>query len=255
MTKIDRTQIWSSGGGVQSNAIAALIITGGLPKPDLAVIVDTERERSTTWDYMDRFTSPALAEVGVDLVRVSKSDFATKDLYGGKDMDTVLIPAFTTESGEVGKLPTYCSNEWKREVMRRWATKQGVIAATVWMGITIDEKRRVKQPIGKWQNYYPLIEKRMTRGDCIALVKRMGWPEPPRSACWMCPNQRHDEWRWQQQHAPSDHGKAIRFERQIQQRDDCLWLTDTGQPLADADLSTPDDLFAAPNCDSGVCFV
>ncbi|WP_259474093.1 hypothetical protein, partial [Pseudomonas syringae] len=50
MTK--RTQIWSSGGGTQSSAIAALICQGEL-SPDLSIIVDTEREMSTTWDYMD----------------------------------------------------------------------------------------------------------------------------------------------------------------------------------------------------------
>jgi enterochelin esterase-like enzyme len=43
----ERTQLWASGGGVQSAAIAALIVQGKL-RPDLAVIVDTEREQSTT---------------------------------------------------------------------------------------------------------------------------------------------------------------------------------------------------------------
>lgn len=55
-----RTVIWNSGGGTQSAAIAALIVTGKLPKPDLAVIADTGRERSSTWDYLDRHIAPAL---------------------------------------------------------------------------------------------------------------------------------------------------------------------------------------------------
>ena len=65
-----RTQIWSSGGGVQSTAIAALIVQGKLPKPDIAVIADTERELSTTWKYIEEVTGPALASVGVTLYRV-----------------------------------------------------------------------------------------------------------------------------------------------------------------------------------------
>jgi len=40
---MERTQVWASGGGVQSTAIAALIVLGRLPKPDLAVIADTGR--------------------------------------------------------------------------------------------------------------------------------------------------------------------------------------------------------------------
>ncbi|MDF1516257.1 MAG: hypothetical protein P1S60_20775, partial [Anaerolineae bacterium] len=53
-----RTQIFSSGGGVQSTAIAAMIVRGDIPKPDLTVIIDTEREKSTTWEYLEAVTAP-----------------------------------------------------------------------------------------------------------------------------------------------------------------------------------------------------
>ena len=245
-----RTQIWSSGGGVQSSAIAALICMGEL-SPDLSVIIDTERELSTTWEYMNTHVEPALSAAGVKLHRVAKSDYATVDLMRNDD---ILIPAFTTERGTIGKLPTYCSNEWKQRVMRRWATAQGVEKADVWIGFTIDELKRVTQPIGKWENRYPLIERKMTRGDCIALVKRMGWPEPPRSSCWMCPNKPHSEWQWQKDNAPSDFKKAAEFEKEMQGRDEDLWLTDYGKPLASIDFSAPDDFFTG-RCDSGMCFV
>lgn len=102
MSEAHRTQIWSSGGGVQSTAIGALICMGEL-RPDMAVIVDTERELSTTWDYLDRWVIPALEHVGVTLHRVAKSEYATVDLMRNNDL---LIPAFTTQSGEIGKLPT-----------------------------------------------------------------------------------------------------------------------------------------------------
>lgn len=67
-----RTQIWNNGGGTQSAAIAALIVTGQLPTPDLAVIADTGRERSSTWDYLNAYIAPALASVGVQIHRVDK---------------------------------------------------------------------------------------------------------------------------------------------------------------------------------------
>jgi hypothetical protein len=151
-------------------------------------------------------------------------------------------------------LPTYCSNEWKQRVMRRWATEQGVKQADVWIGFTVDELRRVTQPIGKWQNRYPLIDRRLTRGDCIALVKRMGWPEPPRSSCWMCPNKSAHEWAWQRENAPNDFRRAMAFERYIQKKDPDLWLTVSGKPLSESDLDEQDDLFTG-RCDSGMCFV
>lgn len=251
----ERTQIWNSGGGVQSTAIAALIITGLLPKPDLAVIADTGREMSTTWEYMDRWTAPALREVGVILHRVPKSRYATVDLYGGKDKNTLLIPAYTTQGGEVGKLSTFCSNEWKRDIVRRWATREyGVTAATNWLGISADELRRAgKLSKGKWQVRYPLIELKRNRGDCYGIVQRMGWPEPPRSSCWMCPNHREDEWQWQRENAPVDFRRAIQFGKYIQKRDPHVWLHQECKPLDQVDFDPKNEVLFG-GCDSGHCF-
>lgn len=172
----ERTQIWNCGGGTQSTAIAALIIQGKLAKPDLAIIVDTERERSSTWRYLDQYTLPALAEIGVILHRVPKSRYATVDLFGGKDGNTVLIPAFTDQEGDVGKLDAFCSMEWKVRVAQRWAvTEHGVTAATNWIGISTDEDRRAKSlGSGKWMKRFPLIELGISRGECYGIVRRMG---------------------------------------------------------------------------------
>ena len=251
---MERTQIWSCGGGVQSTAIAALIILGLIEKPNLAVIADTERELWTTWAYLDSVTAPALREIGVKLHRVKKSKYATVDLYGGKDKNTLLIPAFTTQDGQ-GKLPTLCSNEWKLRVLQRWATREhGVKAATLWMGISTDEMNRVQLPKGKWEKRYPLIEQKMNRGDCLALVKSMGWPEPPRSSCWMCPNHRQTEWQWQKEKVSADFAKAVRFEREIQKRDPHAWLTAECKPLDQVDFDEKNEVLFG-SCDSGMCFV
>lgn len=260
-----RTQIWSSGGGTQSTAIAALIVMGKLPKPDLAVIADTEREMSSTWDYLARYVQPALDSVGVTLHRVKKSQYATKDLYGGKHDDTLLIPGFTTAGDCPGKLPGYCSGEWKRDVIRRWATKEhGVRAANLWIGYTIDEMARAKRNSesprskGKWESVYPLIDLNLTRGDCIELVERdMGWPRPRSSSCWMCPNYNMREWR-EVRESPEDWRRAVQFDEYIRKRDPHVWLTSECVPLAEADLSDEQEVMFGRNrgeCVSGLCFV
>lgn len=41
---MERTQVFSYGGGVQTAAICALIIQGRLPRPDIIVISDTGKE-------------------------------------------------------------------------------------------------------------------------------------------------------------------------------------------------------------------
>lgn len=250
-----KVEIWSSGGGVQSAAIAALIASGRIQKPDYAVIVDTEREQSTTWDYMDAVITPALQSVGVVLHRVKKSDYAKTDLWGGADGESLLIPAFTNLSGEAGKLPTFCSSEWKSRVVQRWAKEvSGADQFVSWLGISTDEMRRVKASFGKWQYRYPLIEQKMNRGDCIALVTHMGWPNPPRSSCWMCPNHTQEEWRDIKENKPEDWKKVVAFEKEIQRKDPNAFLHGDCIPIDKCDFSEANEsLFN--RCDSGMCFV
>lgn len=258
-----RTQIWNNGGGTQSAAIAALIVTGKLTKPDLAVIADTGREKSATWEYLERYIIPALDSVGVTMHRVLKKEWANKDLYGGAAGDTLLIPAFTTQGGEVGKLPGYCSGEWKRDVVRRWANAQGVKAATNWIGYSTDEMGRAHKgknstkAQGKWQVDFPLIRLGMDRGACSHLALQVLGALPGRSACWMCPNQQMQEWR-EVMADERDRPKVIRFERNIRERDPHVWLTDQAVPIELADFDDHNEVLFGRDrgaCDSGMCFV
>lgn len=250
-----RTQIWASGGGVQSAAIAALIVSGRIAPPDLAVIADTEREQSTTWAYLRDVTGPALERMGVILHRVPKSDYATVDLYGGKGGDTLLIPAFTNQSGEIGKLPAFCSNEWKLRVVRRFATSLGIKGGDTWIGISTDEMRRLqKAGRGKWRQRYVLIEQRMNRHDCDVIVERMGWPKAPRSSCYMCPNHTPGEWRDIRDNKPIDWRAAIQFDREMRLTDPHAFLHSDCVPLDQADLEESNGALFE-HCDSGHCFV
>lgn len=250
---MERVQLWSSGGGTQSVAIAALISTGALPRPDISVIVDTERERAEVWDYHDKYVAPALRNVDVTLHRVPKSQFATVDLYRNEDL---LIPAFTNENGGIGKLPTYCSNEWKKRVVRRFAStiypKETLF--NTWIGFSIDEIKRVYQEPGKWHPIFPLIDLRMSRSDCYRLVEKMGWPRPPKSSCWMCPNRSHDDWMDMKKNHPEEWEKAVAFEEEIRTKDDAVFLHRDGVPLPEVKTKKEQgDLFTG-RCDSGYCF-
>lgn len=265
-TSIRRVQAWSSGGGTQSTAIAALICMGEL-RPDVAVIVDTEREASETWEYLEKWVHPALQAAGVNLHRVPKSLYATVDLWGGKDGETLLIPAFTDQSGTIGKLSTYCSVEWKKRVIHRFLNTlyPADTKFNQWIGFSVDEPERLFQETGKWEPKFPLFDKRYRRHDCVNIVKAMGWPEPPRSSCWMCPNRSHAEWMHLKKlscsqkdagrNEPTDWEKAIEFEKEIQKKDPHAWLTSSCKPLEELpEEQAQADLFTG-RCTQGNCFV
>lgn len=221
-----RTIVWSCGGGRQSAALGVLIVQGQIPKPDIAVIVDTEREKSSTWSYYHSTLRPALAGVGVDLKRLRKSDFATVDLYRNNDL---LIPAFTTQRGQVSKLPTFCSNEWKQRVVRRYLRSIHVEQCDLYLGISTNEADRMKDSGLQWlRHVYPLIDLELSVSDCEDIVKLAGWPAASPSACWMCPNQNQSEWLSMSE---SDFEMAQKFEREVQKHDPFIYLTRTGKPL------------------------
>jgi hypothetical protein len=249
-------QVWSCGGGVQSAAIGALIVQGRLPKPDMAVIIDTNREKTSTWKYLEGTLIPALASVGVEIQRVDSSLFRTVDLWSKAD-SSLLLPVFTNLSGEKSKLPAFCSNEWKSRVLSRWLRSIGVDSARSWLGISRDEMSRVRAQRSQWLTvWYPLIfEVPMRRQDCIALVADMGWPEAPRSSCWMCPNMRDREWIEMKNSHPEDFTAAVELERTVRERDPAAYLHESLKPLDEVDFSENQQSFTDGSCAGGHCWV
>jgi len=72
----ERKIVWSYGGGVQSIAILVLIAQGKLPMPELAIMADTGRERSSTWRYLEQYAEPLMEEIGLSF-KVASHDLAT----------------------------------------------------------------------------------------------------------------------------------------------------------------------------------
>lgn len=268
-SKTNKAQVWQCGGGTQSCAIAALIVQGKLPKPDVSVIVDTGYETRATWEYKERVLDPELDKMGITLHRVKVSEWNPKraklwhDYKDTSRESDLLIPAFSTLSGAVGKLSNYCTGRWKVETSDGWLSKVHGITrsrAVKWIGFSRDEQTRIvrMQRTDEYKNgllRFPLLnDYPTTRREAIALVEALGWPTPPRSACWMCPNKSDNEWRLQRAERPDEFAKAIELEKQIHKRDPDAWLHKSCKPLDQIDFSQPDDLFLRP-CDSGQCFV
>lgn len=140
-------EVLSSGGGTQSTAMAALIVQGKLPKPDIMAIVDTGREMPTTWEYLDQVTAPAMKKLGIDVHRVNAMRYANNWGHPSRMFATngdLLLPAFSSINNS--KLSAFCSKAWKQEAMNRWLKQEhGVTRKEYrkWIGFSLDETRRV----------------------------------------------------------------------------------------------------------------
>lgn len=251
-----RTNVLSYGGGVQSVAMCVLVARGVLERPDYIVCADTGREAASTWDYLTEVMQPFLERYGLH-VDIAPHDLSTVDLYSHQG--DVLMPMHTS----TGQLRTYCSVEWKKRPVNRWLRAQGVQQAVKWIGFSLDERRRATlQDSEKWISIrYPLLELNLTRQDCLNIIQAEGLPEPPKSACWMCPHRRNSEWRHIRDNYPEDWAAAIKLDEELRDAapldtldDDRLWLHRDRVPLAEADIDTPDK-GENRQCGMGMCFV
>jgi hypothetical protein len=209
--------VWSYGGGVQTVAILALILQGRLPKPELAIFADTGRERSSTWRYLRDHALPIMQQLGIRF-EVASHELSTVDLYAHNG--DLLMPAFIN----AGKLPTFCSDKWKKMVVRRRLRELGYgpdKPVIQWLGMSLDEIERMKDSDVQWiENAWPLVfDVPLRRIECETIIERAGLPIPSKSACWMCPHMNDVEWAEIKLHDPADFAKAIELDAEIRAAD------------------------------------
>lgn len=128
-----------------------------------------------------------------------------------KDAKTAM-PLFTGE--QIVPAPPYMPYP-----SEAWRSMQEDALVSQWIGISMDEIRRMKPSRDPWlKSRHPLIEKRMTRQSCLEWMADNGYPEPPRSACWFCPFHGPEQWIRLRDNEPDEWQKAIAFERTLQER-------------------------------------
>jgi len=127
-----------------------------------------------------------------------------------------------------------------------------------------DEWHRARTSSGiAWERIeYPLLDLRLTRQDCIGIIRNAGLPIPPKSSCYFCPFHRLTEWQRIKRETPdlfvkSCEIEALFAERRAKWGKDAVWLTRYARPLAEAvgdqlvfDLQEDD----METCGTGHCF-
>jgi hypothetical protein len=174
-------------------------------------------------------------------------------------MKSCLLPVYTNLSGENGKLPEFCSDEWKRSVVMRWANEQPgwkESGVDCWIGITWEERHRRRAARKKWFGpVYPLLDMTPRPQHVSALllaVEELGWPPPPRSRCAHCPNQSDAEWR---ELTEEEFEAACVLEEEVRRTDPHAFLHRSMMPLRQVTLKPEEGggLFSG-GCSAGMCF-
>lgn len=193
-------RVLSLGWGVQSWTLAAMAAMGELPPIDVAIHADTTWERSDTYLFAKKWT-PWLGEHGVTVQTVQAKNTEVVRTWRGK---SVMIPAFTMETGKRGQVRRQCTRYWKvapvkaaiSAILRERGLPKRPGAVALLQGISLDEFQRMHDsPVAYLAHEYPLVDLRIKRTDCIQWLERHGLEVPPKSACVFCPF--HSKTGWQ----------------------------------------------------------
>lgn len=170
---------------------------------DGAIFADTQWEPPQVYKHLDWLET----QLPFPVYRVTKGSllqgiYSRKNTSGGRYAS---IPWYImTPSGGHGIGRRQCTREYKLEPIANkirdllGASRHSRIhPGTVeqWIGISLDEATRMKPARQKYlTSRWPLIERNMTRSDCLSWLREHGYPEPPKSACIGCPFHSKEMW-------------------------------------------------------------
>jgi hypothetical protein len=274
-----KLRILALGWGVQSWTLAAMAAEGEFERPDIIIHSDTTWERSDTYAFAKEWTH-YLQKRGLDVRTVRPTERTGRPVVVSATGNTYThIPAFTVDptTGERGKLRRQCTDHWKIRPMdadtERVMKERGIApepgAVEKWLGISLDEWHRAKKsPLPYAVHRYPLLELKMTRGDCILWLERHGLPVPPKSACVFCPFHSREAWQELKRRGGQDWETALRVDKELNESSSAYirYVHRDFIPLAQAvripedDGMTQLDMFRPvededATCDSGYCFM
>jgi hypothetical protein len=220
----------SLGAGVQSSTLALMAAEGEVtPMPQAAIFADTQAEPASVYKWLDWLE----AKLPFPVHRVTKGSLWENDLRvrtsktSGRQYKVCAVPMFVDDPASTsnGMILRKCTRDFKvypilRKAKEICGVKRGQkeITVTQWIGISTDERQRMKASGERWaQNRWPLIELGMSRYDCLQWWERRGYPMPPRSACVFCPYHSNKEWQRLKTDEPEEFARAVEFERQVQE--------------------------------------
>jgi hypothetical protein len=245
-----KLRILSLGAGVQSTTLALMAAHGEIgPMPHAAIFADTGDEPDAVYDHLRWLMSPNVLPFPVHTTTRGR---LSERLFEGDD--DARVP-FHVGAGGLSK--RQCTRNYKLKPIRRKVREllgvdaRGYIApgsVEMWVGISIDEAIRMKPSGARFLvNRWPLIEKRISRRDCMTWLERNGYPVPPKSSCVYCPFRSDAQWRDLRDNDPAGWRRAVQVDARLREPDQVarfrgeLFAHRSCEPLDQVDLSTLED--------------
>lgn len=279
-----QTVVLSLGAGVQSSVLLLLACRGILPKPDLAIFADTQWEPKAVYSHLwwlaeqaDAAGIPVFIGTAGNLKADALRSMVPRTIEQGSRAAS--MPLFTLgHDGKTGMIRRQCTKEYKLEVVTQAIRSLAGLTkgqrapvdlhVTQWIGISIDEKQRMRVSQHRWlTNEYPLIgwptpflARPWSRADCQSwFTEHCPSRTLPRSSCIGCPFHSDEEWAAMRENSPQEFADACDFDHAIRQHGGLrgeTFLHRSCVPLGQVDFAVPDprQLSFASEC-LGMCGV
>lgn len=242
--------ILSLGAGVQSTTMALMAAYGEItPMPDCAIFADTGWEPRRVYGHLNwletllpfpihRVSGGNLRQEIIDHAAPQFPKLSTRKRLAA-------VPWFMADGGMGMR---QCTHEYKlRPIQRKVVALLGGRpkgGCTMWVGISTDEAIRMKPSRVQYiVNRWPLIEKGLSRQDCLRWMERHGYPTPPKSSCIGCPFHSDAMWRELKKN-PEEWADAVEVDAAIRNQPKMRrqqFMHRSLVPLNEVDLSTPED--------------
>lgn len=262
-------RVLSLGASVQSSTLLLMAVHGEL-ELDRAIFADTQWEPRAVYDWLETLM-PIAERAGIPIDVVSAGNIREDALSASRRFASMPLHVLN-EEGKAGRLKRQCTSEYKVDPVRarvrellgiKRTLRRGMQPATVVIGVSLDEYQRMRDSdVAYIKHEYPLVDRRLTRHDCVLWLQRHSYPTPPKSACIGCPYTDKDRWRLMRDTSPGEWADAVAFDATVRDLTRLgvkapAYLHRSLVPLDLVDLSTPEDagqLAMFPEgCGYGVC--
>lgn len=224
--------ILNLGAGVQSTTLYLMAIEGTVPAIECAIFADTQEEPEPVYRHLEWLRS-----LGGPPILIRTRARLGDDLMAGLNatgQKFIGIPAFTTDGASHGRMRRQCSMDYKVRVLNRTIRREvlGVkpkqriprdVKVHQYFGISWDEKSRASRI---WERYhvtgetwtephFPLIDRMLTRANCVDWLERRVPHRVPKSACTFCPFHTDAEWQELKDKGGDDWERLVRIDHAL----------------------------------------
>lgn len=248
-------RVLSLGAGVQSTTLLLMMLEGEIEPADHVIFADTGWEPRNVYEHLD-YLRGLMDEAGMPFHMVSAGNIRDDFLSGDRRFASMPLHV-RNEEGKKAMVRRQCTSDYKiaplmKEQRRLAGLKPGQRCSehrvTTIIGISYDEVQRMRDPQFSWiRHEYPLIDRRLTRHDCLAWCEARGYPMPPRSACIGCPFKNQEEWRHLRT-MPEEWADAVAFDEALRADERIntrfrgeAYLHSSLRPLSEVDLRSNEE--------------